>query len=98
MLIKSAIDRGVLHGIKIFHRAPMLSRLLFADDCFLFFRAEMEEVRVMKEVLDVYAKASGQQINMDKSEIFFTGNMDDASKFHIVDMLQAIILWVSVNT
>jgi hypothetical protein len=38
-LIRQAENRGELHGIKICRKAPIISHLLFADDCFLFFKA-----------------------------------------------------------
>jgi hypothetical protein len=43
---------------------------LFADDCFLFFRAEESEAMIMKEILSTYENASGQSINLQKFEIF----------------------------
>jgi len=33
-----------LHGISICTHAPTISHLLFADDCFLFFKANEKEV------------------------------------------------------
>jgi hypothetical protein len=48
-----------------------VSHLLFADDSLLFFRADGKSAREVKEVLDAYCQASGQQINMDKSLIHF---------------------------
>ncbi|KAK2409029.1 hypothetical protein QL285_044487 [Trifolium repens] len=67
-LIKKAEDRGDLHGVKICRNAPIISHLLFADDCFLFFRAAESEALVLKNILTIYEQASGQAINMQKSE------------------------------
>jgi hypothetical protein len=36
-LIRKAEGRGDIHGVKICKNAPIISHLLFADDCFLFF-------------------------------------------------------------
>jgi hypothetical protein len=36
-LIRKAEGRGDIHGVKICRNAPIVSHLLFADDCFLFF-------------------------------------------------------------
>jgi hypothetical protein len=36
-LIRQAEARGDIHGTKICRNAPIISHLLFADDCFLFF-------------------------------------------------------------
>jgi len=49
----------------------MISHLLFVDDSLLFFGASMENAQEINDVLRVYCRASGQQVNMDKSSIFF---------------------------
>ncbi|PNX60847.1 ribonuclease H, partial [Trifolium pratense] len=58
-LIRQAENRGDLHGIKICRNAPVISHLLFADDCFLFFKATINEATVLKNILSVYEAASG---------------------------------------
>lgn len=35
-LIKQAESRGIIHGVEICRRPPIISHLLFADDSFLF--------------------------------------------------------------
>jgi hypothetical protein len=49
----------------------MVSHLLFADDSMLLFKAETEIAGKVQEVLDLYSLALGQQINREKSSIFF---------------------------
>jgi hypothetical protein len=61
----------VLKGIKVAPSALMVSHLLFADDSLLFFKANIESAQEVKEVLNIYCWASGQQVNMDKSSIHF---------------------------
>jgi hypothetical protein len=58
-----------LHGLKVAPTALAVSHLLFADDSLLLFKAEMEIVGKVQELLDVYCMASGQWINRDKSSI-----------------------------
>jgi len=65
-LIRKAEASGDIHGVKICTNAPIVSHLLFADDCFLFFRAEPAEATIMKNILAIYEKASGQAINFQK--------------------------------
>jgi hypothetical protein len=74
-LIRKAEARGDIHGIKICRNAPIISHLLFADDCFLFFRASSNEAEAMKNILATYEAASGQAINFQKSEIFCSRNV-----------------------
>ncbi|XP_050217658.1 uncharacterized protein LOC126668509 [Mercurialis annua] len=59
-----------LHGIVIYREAPAVSHLFFVDHCFLFFRANMDEMAVIKEVLEWYEEAAGQKVNIQKSSMF----------------------------
>lgn len=52
--------------MKICKGSPIVSHLLFADDNFLFFRANENEALVIRRILDEYASASGQLINLQK--------------------------------
>jgi hypothetical protein len=52
-----------IHCVKVCRGAPSLTHLLFADNCFLFFRAGEIEARCMKRILNKYEQALGQAIN-----------------------------------
>ncbi|GAU30671.1 hypothetical protein TSUD_31430 [Trifolium subterraneum] len=58
-LIHQAVGRGDLHGVRIYRGAPEVSHLLFADDCFLFCRANVAEVNELMRILHTYETASG---------------------------------------
>jgi hypothetical protein len=49
----------------------MVSQLLFADDSLLLFTATRESAQEIKDVLQLYCRASKQQINLDNSSIHF---------------------------
>ncbi|XP_019179522.1 PREDICTED: uncharacterized protein LOC109174722 [Ipomoea nil] len=66
---------GTLHGVRVARDAPPRSHLLFADDCFLFLRTNIQESEQMRYVLDTYSKASGQRINYGKSAACFSINV-----------------------
>ena len=68
--------------------APTVSHLLFADESLLFFRADGESAREVKEVLEAYCQASGQQINMDKSSIHFGKGCSQSLGGEIKDILE----------
>ncbi|GAU35047.1 hypothetical protein TSUD_30130 [Trifolium subterraneum] len=53
------VGRGDIHGVRICHGAPEVSHLLFADDCFLFCRANVAEVNDLMRILHIYEQASG---------------------------------------
>jgi hypothetical protein len=86
-LIKKYEARGDLHGVKVCRGAPNISHLLFADDCFLFFRANVREAQCMKKILNDYEKASGQAINYVKSEVYFSRNTPNDMKESISNIL-----------
>ncbi|GAU47653.1 hypothetical protein TSUD_27780 [Trifolium subterraneum] len=79
-LIRQAEARGDIQGAKICINAPIISHLLFADDCFLLFRANNIEAFAMKNILSTYEAASGQSINFQKSEFFCSRNVTQADR------------------
>ena len=48
----------------------------FTDDCFLYFRSNVSETRMIKQILHDYGVASNQRINFQKSSISFSRNVD----------------------
>jgi hypothetical protein len=87
-LLKRAEARGDIHGVKVCRGAPLLTHLLFADDCFLFCRANIREITKIKEILQTYEAASGQAINFQKSEILFSKNTPEVDKEEIKNVFQ----------
>ncbi|GAU17164.1 hypothetical protein TSUD_177940 [Trifolium subterraneum] len=79
-LIHQSVGRGDIHGVRICRGAPEISHLLFADDCFLFCRANVVEVNELMRILHTYEQASGQEINLVKSEVFISRNMSHEAK------------------
>jgi len=68
-LIRKAERIGDIHVISICTNAPVISHLLFVDDCFLFFRVEEREAHTMKHILATYEPAFGQAISLPKFEV-----------------------------
>ncbi|XP_019149856.1 PREDICTED: uncharacterized protein LOC109146658 [Ipomoea nil] len=86
-LFSRAEARGDIHGLKIARGAPPVSHLLFADDCLLFFKACTQEMQAVKNVLDLYCAASGQQINFDKSSLMFSASTSPTMRIDIANSL-----------
>ena len=57
-----------------------MSHLLFADDCFLFCRSTIDEVNILMAILKTYEYATGQEINLTKSEVYFSRNLSIAAQ------------------
>ncbi|CAN0857898.1 LINE-1 retrotransposable element ORF2 protein [Linum grandiflorum] len=68
-LIRQAKFDGRIQGARVCRGAPWVTHLLFADDSFFFMRATFDEARELRKILDMYAEASGQLINYQKSGI-----------------------------
>ncbi|BFG35644.1 hypothetical protein CerSpe_219180 [Prunus speciosa] len=66
---------GRLQGVSICRGAPPINHLLFADDCYLFARANVRDCGTIKEALSWYEWVSGQQVNLQKSAICFSKNV-----------------------
>ncbi|XP_074342709.1 uncharacterized protein LOC141680358 [Apium graveolens] len=73
-LMKRYEDVGLVHGCKIARGAPPVSHLLFADDCYLFFKAKQAEASTMRSILQKYERVSGQMVNYSKSNVVFSPN------------------------
>lgn len=64
-----------IHGIKVCRQAPAISHMLFADDSYLYCKANTDEASRVMELLRMFEQASGQQISVDKSSVFFSTNV-----------------------
>ncbi|KAL8547141.1 hypothetical protein ACS0TY_006742 [Phlomoides rotata] len=50
---------------------------MLADNTILFFKAKKTEIDKVKEIIRVYEEASGQRINLDKSELTVSRNISE---------------------
>ncbi|KAL0416151.1 UNVERIFIED_CONTAM: putative mitochondrial protein [Sesamum latifolium] len=73
-LLQYAEREGRLQGVYIYRGAPSISHLLFADDTLIFSKASLECTMVIQDILEVYRRASGQEINFSKSLVVFSKN------------------------
>ena len=86
-LLHSAKMEGHIQGVAICRNGPRVSHLFFADDSILFCHAKEEECQRILDILAIYERGSGQKINCDKTNIFFSSNTPPAMK----DRIQAIL-------
>lgn len=66
--------------MKVCKKAPVVSHIFFANDSYIYCKAETEEARNVMELLEIYEKASGQKINSNKSTMFFSDNITEYNK------------------
>lgn len=78
---------GHIQGVSICQRAPRISHLLFADGSLLFCQATKKETQEVLDIPKLYAEASGQCINMEKSSVYFSSNTSSWKRELIKAML-----------
>ena len=71
-LLKSVGPLHLSRGVRVGIHAPWVSHLLFADDCIVFSEGSQRGAARLQEILDTYSRESGQQVNRDKSAVFFS--------------------------
>jgi hypothetical protein len=65
-MIKEACSNGLLRGIRV-SESERVSHLLFVDDVLCSVYGSLSDVSRLKRILDSYCKATGMQINPEKS-------------------------------
>lgn len=89
-LLRKYEERKWIQGVKICRKAAMVTHMLFADDSYLFCKANSTEAQRILEILELYKKASGQQVNRNKSSIFYSSNVLQYNKDSIAQWLQMV--------
>lgn len=80
-------ETKTIHGIKIRRRSPSISHLLFADNCYIFTRAEENDATTITNILQLYQKASGQVANNVKTKLIFCRNSPPQVKASLANVL-----------
>ncbi|KAL0378826.1 UNVERIFIED_CONTAM: hypothetical protein Sradi_3188100 [Sesamum radiatum] len=86
-MLQTTIDRREMEGIEVSRGAPRISHLLFADDTIIFGKATEEAMLTLVRVLDIYAAASGQEINLEKSSITISRNIQVENQRRLATIL-----------
>lgn len=67
-LIQKAKRKGKVRGIEVAVNM-FISHLLFLDDILVFTNGDSNEIKELKNILDLFLKATGMQINSRKSQL-----------------------------
>jgi hypothetical protein len=86
-LIRQAQRDQKIYGIRIARQAPEISHLFFADDSILFCQATEAACSKIQELLHIYELTSGQQVNREKTNIYFSKNTTHALQERIKALL-----------
>ncbi|XP_026399813.1 uncharacterized protein LOC113295701 [Papaver somniferum] len=74
LLLKADEDK-LIQGFKFKKNSPSISHLFFVDDCMLFVKASVTYAKNLLKIINVFANASGQAINFEKSGFITSGKM-----------------------
>lgn len=80
--------RNLIQGIKVARSAPPISHMFFADDCYIFCKASEDNANHILQMLNIFQRASGQQINVEKSSVFYSRNTNAYLKHDIHQILK----------
>ena len=86
LLHKTEVN-GEINGVAICRNGPRISHLFFTDDSVVFCRAREEECQKIIDLLSIYERGSGQKINRDKTNIFFSSNTPPGDQIAIQQLL-----------
>ena len=88
-LLHQATHRKAIKGVVASARGPRVSHLFFADDSLVFGRALVSEAKEIQRILKVYELSSGQQLNSNKTSLYFSPNTDNATRERVKLMFGA---------
>ena len=91
-MLRKVENGGIPRGIAVCRRVPLVSHLLFADDCIVFGKASKEEGLRLLKILEVYERELGQKQNREKTSLFFNKNTSVEVKEEVKDMFGAQII------
>ena len=91
-MLRKVENGEIPRGIVVCRQAPLVSHLLFADDCIVFGKASKEEGSRLLKILEVYEKKSRQKLNREKTSLFFSKNTSVEVKEEVKDMFGAQVI------
>ena len=86
-LIRKSEKEGCLQGFSVSRGGPRVSQLFFADDCLLFGRVKKRDCIKLMDILKLYGRALGQEVNANKSGNLYNKNTNEEDRKSTMDIL-----------
>ncbi|XP_060969468.1 uncharacterized protein LOC133036755 [Cannabis sativa] len=88
LLFKHFERQHWLTGCRVARGSPVVSHMLFANDSYVFCKANDNEAQNVLRLLQQHESASGQQVNFAKSSVFFSKNVASAVRDRLCGLMQ----------
>lgn len=75
LLILQTCEQYALFGVQLNLYGSTISHIFFVDDTLMFLKADKENCHNLVKLIEIYFEASGQQVNLQKSSVFFGLNV-----------------------
>jgi hypothetical protein len=85
--ILEACENNSWKAIKASRSGPVFSHLIFADDLLFCAEASINSCHTIIRVLDDFCHLSGQKVNLSKSKVFFSLNVNPNLRQHLCGIL-----------
>ena len=86
-MVQKIANEETIRGFSLYNNGPHFTHLFFADNSLLFYCANLDELITIQENLTLYKKALGQQINREKTILFFSKFVSEQRKGEIINFL-----------
>ena len=91
-LITRAATSGDIRGVSICKNGPKLTHLLFIDDSLVFCRSTEAECCKLLHILATYERASRQQVNQAKTNLYFSKSTSHNMQVQIKDAIEVTVV------
>ena len=86
-LILEKCSANLWDPMKASSNGPVFSHLFFADDLFLFAKADLKNCCNIRETLDTFCELSGQKVSFAKSKVYFSPNISPDCRNKMCEVL-----------
>ena len=86
-IIKEKCFQKAWNPLKVSASGPAFSHFFFVDDMLLFARANEENCGSVREAIEEFCLLFGQRVNLSKSRVFFSPNVDQEQRETLSNIL-----------